>query len=314
MKLFRSLTEIDEALRGGAVTIGNFDGVHRGHARIVNELRALAKKHAGPAIVFTFDPHPVRLLRPELTPPPLTWTSRKAMLLEELGVDATVVYPTDRALLNLTAEEFFQQIILDALGAKALVEGPNFAFGKGREGSIAVLAELCKRHQMELQVVEPLLESEDYVSSSRIRNAIAEGDVDTASSQLTHPYRVRGMVTHGMNRGSEIGFPTANLDAIDTLIPAPGVYAGVARTDLGALPAAIHIGGNPTFQEDDQKFEVHLIDFEGNLYGQVMEVDLLSRLRATTTFESVDALTGQLQRDVQTARELATSYLSSLDA
>ena len=309
MKLIRDLSQLDDTLRGGAVTIGNFDGVHRGHARIVEQLKNLAIKHNGPAKVFTFDPHPVRLLRPQLAPPPLTWTSRKALLLEELGVDVTVVYPTNASLLELSAEDFFQQIIVDALGAKALVEGPNFAFGKGREGTIEVLQLLCDTNEVELQVVQPLLEEEDYVSSSRIRRAVAAGDIDAARRDLTRPYRLRGMVTHGMKRGSEIGFPTANLDAIDTLIPAPGVYAGVAITESCSLPAAIHVGGNPTFKEDDHKFEVHIIGFEGNLYGQIMEVDMLSRIRGTVSFESAAQLKSQLQQDVAEAREIATEYL-----
>ena len=314
MKLIRDVSELDESLRGGAVTIGNFDGVHRGHAKIVEALRRLAVKHSGPAVVFTFDPHPVRLLRPELTPPPLTWTSRKALLLEELGVDATVVYPTNRALLELTAEEFFQQIIVDALDAKAIVEGPNFAFGKDRAGTIDVLRQLCEANAVELIVVEPLLETEDYVSSSLIRKAIAEGDVDSACRHLTRPYRLRGMVTHGMNRGSEIGFPTANLDAIDTLIPAPGVYAGLATSETCTVPAAIHVGGNPTFREDDHKFEVHLIGFAGNLYGQVLEVDMLSRLRETFSFESAEHLKTQLQQDVAEAETVVRQYQAEAGA
>lgn len=312
MKLIRNLNHLDDSLRGGAVTIGNFDGVHRGHARIIEQLKKLAEKYGGPAIVFTFDPHPVRLLRPELAPPPLTWTSRKAQLLEELGVDVTVVYPTDRALLELTATEFFQKIIVETLGALALVEGPNFAFGQGREGTIDVLQQLCDSHQVELQVVEPLLETEDYISSSRIRDAITRGDVDLACRHLTRPYRLRGMVTHGMKRGSEIGFPTANLDAIDTLIPAPGVYAGVAITEETPVPAAIHVGGNPTFRQDHEKFEVHLIGYEGNLYGKVLEVDMLSRLRETISFETLEQLAGQLQQDVDQACQIASQYLQQL--
>ncbi len=314
MKLIGDLSQLDGSLQAGAVTIGNFDGVHRGHARIVEQLKTLAAKYNGPAVVFTFDPHPVRLLRPELTPPPLTWTSRKALLLEELGVDTTVVYPTNQALLQLSAEDFFQQIIVETLGAKALVEGPNFAFGKGREGTIDVLQQLCDANDVELLVVEPLLETEGYISSSRIRKAIAEGDVDSAFHQLTRPYRLRGMVTHGMKRGSEIGFPTANLDAIDTLMPAPGVYAGWATTDICSWPAAIHVGGNPTFKEECHKFEVHLIGFQGNLYGQVLEVDMLSRLRGIISFESAENLATQLQQDVAAAERIATKYLEERGA
>lgn len=314
MKLIRDLSQLAGSLSAGAVTIGNFDGVHQGHARIVEQLKVLAAKYKGPAVVFTFDPHPVRLLRPELAPPPLTWTSRKASLLEELGVDATVVYPTNRELLELSAEDFFQQIIVNTLGAKALVEGPNFAFGKDRQGTIDVLKHLCDINEVELLVVEPLLETAGYISSSRIRQAIAEGDVDSACRQLTRPYRLRGMVTHGVKRGSEIGFPTANLAAIDTLIPAAGVYAGCVSTESGCWPAAIHVGGNPTFQEENHKFEVHLIGFQGNLYGQVLEVDMLSRIRGIISFESAAQLTGQLHQDVAQAQKIVTKYLEQAGA
>jgi len=226
MKLIRKISEIPESIRGGAITIGNFDGVHRGHGVIIDQLKQFASELNGPAIVFTFDPHPVRILRPEQTPPPLTWTNRKADLLSELGVDAVVAYPTDQALLQLTYREFFEQIVIGKLGAKAMVEGPNFFFGKGREGNVERLSEICEEHAVKLKIVEPKVDSDQLISSSRIRDLIRQGDVDAAREMLTRPYRIRGMVTHGAARGATIGFPTANLDAIDTLIPAMGVYAG----------------------------------------------------------------------------------------
>ena len=156
MILLRQLDHLPNPLRGGALTIGNFDGVHRGHARIVEQLRQLAKRTEGPAIVLTFEPHPVRLLRPEQEPPPLTWIERKAELLTALGVEATIAYPTDERLLNLTPEQFFDEIIRERLGARALVEGPNFYFGHQRAGDIGLLGKLCQRHDIQLQVVSPL--------------------------------------------------------------------------------------------------------------------------------------------------------------
>ena len=299
MQLLRSLDDLPTSLRGGAVTIGNFDGVHLGHARIVERLLAKAKEVSGPAVVFTFDPHPVRLLRPDKAPPPLTWTDRKAGLLAELGVDAVIAYPTDEALLSLSPEEFFARIVRQELAAKAMVEGPNFYFGRHRAGNIELLAQLCQSAGMQLEIVEPLVMGDDIVSSSRIRDLIAAGDVAAAHTLLTHPYRIRGMVTHGAARGAKIGFPTANVDAIDTLLPAHGVYAGRAFVGDARWPAAINIGPAPTFSETAVKVEAHLIGFHGSLYGEPIEVNFLSRLRGVQLFAGVDALKAQLALDVQ---------------
>src|SRR5688500_8041427 len=178
MRLLRTLDNLPADLRRGAVTIGNFDGVHRGHARIVERLLASARDVGGPAVVFTFDPHPVRLLRPQDAPPPLTWTDRKAQLLDELGVTAVIAYPTDEALLALSPQEFFDRIVRQRLEAQAMVEGPNFFFGCGRAGNIDVLGQLCGVAGVSLDIVQPLTIGGQYVSSSRVREAIAAGDVD----------------------------------------------------------------------------------------------------------------------------------------
>ena len=301
MKLIRNLKELPTELRGGAVSIGNFDGVHLGHARIVETLRAQAVTVGGPAIVFTFDPHPVRLLRPEAVPPPLTWADRKAELIEELGIDGMIVYPTDERLLALKPEDFFRQIVVDRLGARAMVEGPNFFFGKDRAGNIEVLRALCGASDVSLEVVRPLTVGGDYVSSSRIRRLIEAGDVGQAAEMLTRPYRIRGMVTHGAGRGAKLGIPTANIDAIDTILPGTGVYAGSAYCGNGQWPTAVNIGPNPTFGEDRWKVEAHLIGYSGSLYGQPLEVDFLARVRETRPFASVDELKAQLKRDIEFA-------------
>lgn len=287
------------------MTIGNFDGVHRGHARIIERLLAQARRVNGPAVVFTFDPHPVRLLRPDDCPPPLTWTDRKAELLAELGVDAMLAYPTDDALLSLTPEEFFQRILLEALEARAIVEGPNFFFGHGRAGDVEFLKRLCDQQGLTLEVVEPLQIGGSIVSSSRVRHLIAAGKVQEAAALLTRPYRIRGMVTHGAGRGSKIGFPTANVAAIDTLLPGPGVYAGRASVQSVSRPAAINIGPNPTFGDQGIKVEAHLLDFHGPLYGEAIEVDFLARLRDIHHFSSIDELKEQLHRDIARTREIA---------
>ena len=302
MEIIRSTTDFPERLKGGALTIGNFDGVHLGHARIVERLTEFAKKVSGRAIVFTFEPHPVRLLRPDVAPPPLTWTERKADLLEELGVDALIAYPTDENLLAKTPQEFFQEIICQMLSAQAVIEGPNFFFGRNRTGTVETLRQFCGQAGILFDIVEPLQNSGNMVSSSRVRQLIAAGDVRAAAQMLTMPYRIRGMVTHGAGRGAKIGFPTANLEGIDTLIPANGIYAGRAYLAGKGMPAAIHIGPNPTFDEQRQKTEVYILDYHEALYGQTLEVDFVLQLRDIETFDTVEDLVRQMEKDVQQVR------------
>ena len=326
MQIHRNLAELPDAARGGAVAIGNFDGVHRGHAALAQRLVEHARECDGPAVVLTFDPHPVRLLRPEQCPPPLTWTERKAHLLERLGVDHLVAYPTDEALLRLSARDFFELIVRDALGAKALVEGPNFYFGHNREGDVRLLAELANGAGMSLDVVEPRTTADgaagELISSSRIRKMIGEdGDVAGAAKLLTAPYRLRGIVTHGAGRGAKLGFPTANLEGIDTLLPAHGVYAGWVRPKTkdvghaigpeGAWPAAINIGPNPTFGEAGAKVEAHLIGRDEALYGKLLKLDFLERLRDVRQFDSVEALTQQVEADIQAAKQITDRLTSA---
>lgn len=304
LPIIRDLTELSENARGGAVAIGNFDGVHQGHLRIVQRLLKRAREVGGPAIVFTFDPHPVRLLRPEQCPSPLTWTQRKAELLAAHGVDTVVAYPTDEALLQLTAQQFFDKIVRQALDAKAMVEGPNFFFGHNREGDVKRLAQLTSAAGMTLDVVEPFAEGEQLVSSSLIRKLVADGDVRRAAELLSAPYRIRGMVTHGAGRGAKLGFPTANLEAVDTLLPGEGVYAGRAWLEGKRLPAAIHLGPNPTFGEGHLKVEVHLIDHHETIYGQPLEVEFLERLRGIVKFDEQALLVAQLRSDIERARDI----------
>lgn len=305
MHIIRQLKDFPAEARGGAVAIGNFDGVHCGHVAIAKRLLERAKAVRGPAIVFTFDPHPVRLLRPEQCPAPLTWTERKAQLLHAAGVDWIVAYPTDAALLNLSAQEFFETIVRGALDSKAMVEGPNFYFGHNREGTIGRLAELTAAARISLDIVPPIEIDGALVSSSRVRHLIASGDLQAANRMLSQPYRIRGIVTHGAGRGAKIGFPTANLAGIDTLLPAVGVYAGRAWVSGERWPAAINLGTSPTFGDESVRVEIHLIGQRESLYGQPMEVDFLARMRDIRPFPSVEALVEQLNADVAEAKRIA---------
>jgi len=260
-------------------------------------------------VVFTFDPHPARLLRPEACPAPLTWTERKAELLAQLGIDWVIAYPTDLGLLSLSPRDFFERVVCEVLAARAMVEGPNFFFGKNRAGDVERLRELATEAGVQLEVTPPLEIEGQVISSSRIREAIRRGHVADARHWLTAPYRIRGMVTHGAGRGATLGFPTANLEGVDTLLPALGVYAGVAWAVGRRWPAAIHLGPNPTFGEGATKVEVHLIGADESLYGQILEIEFLESLRDVQSFNSIEELQKQLQRDVNRAKEIADDFL-----
>jgi len=304
MLLLCTLDDLPERLRRGAVSIGNFDGVHRGHARLIDALRAEAGVVGGPAVVFTFDPHPATVLRPERTPPSLSWTERKAELLDQLGVDAVIAYPTDRALLGLDPRTFFERIVLDRLAARAMVEGPNFFFGHDRRGNLDVLAGLCREADIVLKVAEAAEFDGQIVSSSLIRRLVADGRVDEANRMLTQPYRIRGVVVRGEGRGRRLGYPTANLSQIDTLVPGEGIYAGRAWIDQRVWPAAVSIGPNLTFNENTPKVETYLLGYEGTLYDRLIEVDFLARVRDIERFNSAEALVARMDRDVETVREI----------
>ncbi len=295
--------EKPELFRGGYVSIGNFDGVHRGHQEIAQHLATRSRNEKVPAVVLTFDPHPLALLRPEHVPPSLTTLEQKAELLEQAGVTCVIAYPTDKNLLQLTPVEFVASIVVGQLAAKGIVEGPNFCFGKDRKGDIDTLRDLCRERKIGLEVAEPVGGKRAMVSSSTIRSLIAAGRVAAAVELLGHPYRIAGEVVTGARRGQTIGFPTANLAGIQTLLPADGVYAGVSRVGESQFPAAVNIGPNPTFQEAARKVEVHLLDFAGDLYGRPLAVDLIDRVRDVRKFNGRDELVEQIGRDVRAVRE-----------
>lgn len=286
----------------GAITVGNFDGVHRGHRELLAACIAEATLVGGPAVVVTFDPPPLAVLIPSATKPPLTTTVDRNELLLAAGVTRVVSIKTDAALLSLEPEAFFEDVVMGLFRAKAVVEGFNFRFGRGRSGDTTELRRLCGKHGVRFREVQPLLDGGEPVSSSRIRTAIQSGDVGTAAALLGREYSIRGVVETGAKRGRTIGFPTANLGDVRTLLPGTGVYAVRAILDGLTHPAAANVGPNPTFGEDARKIEVHLIDFTGDLYGKELSVAFVKRLRETRPFGGVAELVEQLKRDVAEAR------------
>jgi riboflavin kinase/FMN adenylyltransferase len=297
-------SEVPARVRGAILAVGNFDGVHCGHANLVARLRANADAAGVLAVALTFDPHPVALLRPDKAPAPLVWAERKVTLLKGAGATEVGVFRTGPWLLGLTAREFFDRVIVGQFGARGMVEGPNFAFGRDRGGDATLLAGWCVEARLAFEVVEPTVIEGALVSSSRIRNVLVEGHVDVAERLLGRPHRIRGVVTHGAARGAGLGFPTANLDGIDTLIPADGVYAAHAFIDGqdSPLPCACHIGPNVTFGEQIRTVEAHLIDFRGDLYDRTIELDFLCKLRASRKFSGLEDLLAQIEADVAQAR------------
>jgi riboflavin kinase/FMN adenylyltransferase len=294
-----------EAARGGALTIGNFDGVHRGHAAILTELRQRAQSVGGPAVALSFDPHPLKLLRPEVFQPVLTAPQDRAELLTVHGADHVLLLQTNFDMLALAANDFYQQVIRERLDAHVLVEGADFRFGQGREGSIDLLRDLGRSDGMEVAIVPAVTLGGRPVSSSRVRDALVRGAVREAGVLLDRPYRIRGTVVTGQKRGRTIGFPTANLDEIPTLIPGDGVYAVRVLTKDRTWRGAANIGPNPTFGENARKIEVHLIGFTGELVGESLAADFLERLRDTRPFPSVHALVEQLRLDIDQACQIA---------
>lgn len=301
-----------EATEACAVAVGNFDGVHLGHAEIVRRLVDTARRRSVPAVLVTFDPPPAAIVRPASTPQPLTTVRRRADLLLALGADAVLVQPTDAELVSLPAEAFYAEILRGRLRAAALVEGSDFRFGAGRRGDVNLLASLCAADGASLEVVPPVVVEGAPVSSSRLRGLIAEGRVGEANRLATAPYRLTGRVVEGQRRGGTLGFPTANLASIATLLPGQGVYAGWATIADGPdrHPAAIHIGPTVSFGGTEVSIEAHLVGFRGDLYGTRLHVDFLERLRDTRRFASVDDLKQQLATDVARAEAIASATFS----
>ncbi len=293
------------AFRGGVLTIGNFDGVHRGHAALVEEVRRQARTLGVPALALTFEPHPRELLAPGPHQPLLSTPEERCRLLMEHGAEHVLELKTTRDLLALSAEEFFHLVIRDHLQAAALVEGQNFGFGRKRQGNIETLGCLCRESAIPLTVVPPLVIEGRPVSSSQVRQALLGGSVELACRLLGRNYRLAGRVVAGQHRGQTLGFPTANLEQISTLIPGDGVYAVRVEVEGGSWPGAANIGANLTFAEQERKVEVHLIGYHGDLYGQTLTVDFLKRLRDTRPFAGVAELVEQLHRDVEQARQIA---------
>ncbi|MGX7925022.1 bifunctional riboflavin kinase/FAD synthetase [Tsuneonella sp. HG094] len=297
---------VPDSLRGAIVALGNFDGFHLGHQAVVGEAIRWAREDGRPAIVATFDPHPVRLFKPDVPPFRLTTLEQRHELLVAAGATAMLVLHFDRALADTTAEEFVRGLVGERIGAAGVVTGEDFTFGKGRGGNRTVLDALGAEVGIAARAIAPVLEGGAPVSSSRIREALQAGDCDTATRLMTRPFAIRGIVQHGDKVGRTIGYPTANLPLENYLRPRYGIYAvtGTVLATGQQLKGAANLGVRPTFDPPKELLEPYFFDFDGNLYGQEIEVAFHHFLRPEAKFDSLDALQAQMAKDCDLAREL----------
>ena len=304
MDVFRSLAEVKPAGEGRSIALGTFDGVHRGHRRVIGTAVEHAREQGLRPIVVTFDPHPLRVLQPAEPPALLTDTVAKAEIAEELGAQELLAIPFTKELSQMEPEDFIAGVLVGVLGTRQVSVGANFRFGHGARGDVDLL-----RSRPEFQTtVVPLVEYGDSpVSSSRIRDLVAAGDVVAAADLLGAPYRMEGDVVTGDARGRELDMRTANIaPAPGVLIPQAGIYAAMARVDGREVPAAVSIGVRPTFEDDgDLRVEAHLIGWEGDLYGRRLRLSFLERLRDEVRFDSADELVEQMRKDVAQTQEIA---------
>jgi riboflavin kinase/FMN adenylyltransferase len=307
MRVWRSLGEVPADLGRTVVTIGNFDGVHRGHQHVITHARQTADRlDRGRVVAVTFDPHPIAVLRPEHAPPTLSDIDHRVTLLEQAGVDDVLVLPFTREVAAWSPEQFVELVLVDTLHAAAVVVGANFRFGRRAAGDVALLRRLGDEGDFVVEGIE-LDGGPQIWSSTYIRTCLAGGDVEGAAEAMGRPVSIRGTVERGDRRGRELGYPTANVPTRSTGMPADGVYAGWLSTpgDGAPMAAAISVGTNPTFAgERDRRVEAYVLDRSDlDLYDREVEVVFVRRLRGMLRFDSVEELVSAMRNDVDQARE-----------
>jgi riboflavin kinase/FMN adenylyltransferase len=306
----RIAAELGRPLRAPTVAIGNFDGVHRGHQALVTTAAELAARNGGEPVVLTFDPHPAHFFAPHLAPPMIMPIERRLELLAQYGAQVVVIESFDAAFAAIEADPFVEDVLKRDLGARHVVVGYDFSFGHGRHGTPAVLTALGELLGMGVTVVSPVMADGLVCSSTKIREFVHEGRVEGASLLLGRPFELTGEVVRGAGRGRGLGIPTANVRPEGELLPRTGIYAGRARLLDGSLEraAAISVGTNPTFVPGAREItvEAYLLDFDGDLYGKRLRLELLARLREERRFASVEELVAQIHQDIALTREIAS--------
>ena len=308
-RIIRDGAHLPPEVQGAAVTVGTFDGIHRGHLDLISRLVAGAAENGLHSVAITFEPHPLDVVNPAAAPPLLTVGDEKLDVLAETGLDHVVVLAFTHELAALSATEFVDQVLRDSFRMRHLLIGHDHGFGRERAGNAAVLQSLGASRGFSVGVVEPVAaEDGRWVSSTAIRRAVAGGDLPRAAELLGRPYSISGVVVPGAARGRALGFPTLNLSQPSPrkLLPPDGVYAVRVKTDRGIFGGMMNLGPRPTFGEHDRSIEAYLFDVSGDFYGQAVRLDVLKRLRDTRAFESPDALVQQIRLDESDARSALT--------
>ena len=301
---------VPEELRGGVIALGNFDGFHRGHQAVVGRAVHHADDDKRPVIVATFDPHPVRHFQPDAPPFRLTTLDQRQALFEEAGAQAMMVFEFGPELAGTAAEDFVEEILLNRFGVAGVVTGNDFVFGKGRKGDVVMLAEYAKSHGFFTEIAAPVNEDDAIISSSRIREAIKAGDCESAAHLLTRPFTIEGVVEHGSKNGRELGYPTANIQLGSYIRPKYGIYAVRGRLPDGRmLNGAANIGIRPSFDPPVELLEPYFFDFAEDLYGQTIEVELISYIREEAKFDDLEALKSQMADDCAEAERRLTQHI-----
>ncbi|MCX6380352.1 MAG: bifunctional riboflavin kinase/FAD synthetase [Armatimonadetes bacterium] len=306
MNVIYGLSAITQAFPASTVAIGTFDGVHIGHQAIVRTAIEDAQRHQRPALIFTFDRHPAELIAPERVPGYLTTPSQRIRLLSELNPSSVIIAHFDMALSQLSPDDFVQGILKEKLNAQAIVVGKNFLFGQGRSGDVAYLERERERFGYRLYDLDAVEADGEPASSTRIRELLRQGEIAQAERILGHPYYLAGEVVKGQQLGRTLGFPTANLSLeVRQVVPLDGIYAvQVTLGDGRVLNGACSIGNRPTIEDAGHSIETYLLDFDEDIYGRKMEIRFVKRLREERKYDSLDALVGQIERDVSQAREI----------
>ncbi len=305
MEVFVGVEDITRTIRNPVLTIGNFDGVHRGHQALFQRVKEWARRLNGESVVMTFHPQPLQVLAPETGPPLITLHERKIELIASCGIDVTIVIPFDRKFSKITAPSFVKDILVDKIGVKAIIVGYDYRFGHGRQGDIEFLRQMGDEHGFIVDIVSGVQVEDTVVSSTLIRQLILDGDLKEAGRLLGRPYEVSGTVVSGRRRGGRLlGFPTANIRLTGQACPRPGVYAVEAEVNGSRYGGAANLGYNPTFGDDELSLEVHILDFDKDIYGYPISVRFIDRLRDEVRFSGVEELVQQIRKDVEKARQI----------
>ncbi len=311
MKVITDLNAIQQPFIRPVVTIGNFDGVHKGHQALFHQVIEKAESIQGTSVAISFDPHPMRVLKKKKTPPLITLYEQKMELIEKTGIDVLICIPFDKTFAAITARQFVEDILVKTIGLKAIVIGKDYSFGKDRQGNVAFLKQYAEQFGYEIIVTDWIPGSRhkfERISSTRIRETVMAGKVDEVVALLGRYYQIRGKVVSGRNRGGRLlGFPTANIHLMDELCPKAGVYAVTVECRGRKYQGVANIGYSPTFDDHLFTVEVHLLDFKGDLYNQDIRVNFIQRIRDEQKFAGIDELSAQIAKDIQTGRDIFSS-------